>query len=51
MQIAYGTDNGVYFSDLRDRSKEPVQVLSLLDVMQVDILEEYELLVVLSGEP
>ncbi|KAG9019185.1 RHO1 GDP-GTP exchange protein 2 [Tulasnella sp. 427] len=47
-QIAYGTDNGVYFSDLRDRSRDPVHVLALLDVMQVDILEEYELLVVLS---
>ncbi|KAG8904138.1 RHO1 GDP-GTP exchange protein 2, partial [Tulasnella sp. 403] len=48
MQIAYGTDTGVYFSNLRDPSKEPVQVLALLDVMQVDVLEEYELLVVLS---
>ncbi|KIO19426.1 hypothetical protein M407DRAFT_16121 [Tulasnella calospora MUT 4182] len=47
-QLAYGTDNGVYFSDLRDRSREPVHVLALLDVMQVDVLEEYELLVVLS---
>lgn len=47
--MAYGTDNGVYFSDLRDRTKEPVHVLALLDVMQVDVLEEYELLIVLSG--
>ncbi|KAG8914297.1 RHO1 GDP-GTP exchange protein 2 [Tulasnella sp. 408] len=47
-QIAYATDNGVYFSDLRDRSRPPVHVLALLDVMQVDVLEEYELLVVLS---
>lgn len=49
MQIAFGTDTGVYFTDLRDRSRGPVQVLALLDVMQVDVLEEYELLVVLSG--
>lgn len=49
MQIAYGTDTGVYFSDLRDRSRNPVQVLALPDIIQVDVLEEYELLVVLSG--
>ncbi|KAG9032105.1 RHO1 GDP-GTP exchange protein 2 [Tulasnella sp. JGI-2019a] len=48
MQVAYGTDTGVYFSDLRDRSKNPVQVLALPDIIQVDVLEEYELLVVLS---
>ncbi|KAG8911710.1 RHO1 GDP-GTP exchange protein 2 [Tulasnella sp. 417] len=47
-RIAYGTENGVYFSDLRDRSREPVQVLALQYVMQIDILEEYGLLVVLS---
>ncbi|KAG8910868.1 RHO1 GDP-GTP exchange protein 2 [Tulasnella sp. 417] len=47
-RIAYGTENGVYFSDLRDRSREPVQVLALQYVMQLDILEEYGLLVALS---
>ncbi|KAG8926246.1 RHO1 GDP-GTP exchange protein 2 [Tulasnella sp. 418] len=47
-QIVYGTDNGVYFSDLTDRSKEPVHVLALLDVSQVDVIEEHELLIVLS---
>ncbi|KAG8882288.1 RHO1 GDP-GTP exchange protein 2 [Tulasnella sp. 332] len=48
MQVAYGTDTGVYFSDLKDRSKNPIQVLALPDIIQVDVLEEYELLVVLS---
>ncbi|KAG8900412.1 RHO1 GDP-GTP exchange protein 2 [Tulasnella sp. 408] len=48
-QIAYGTESGVYLSDLSNRSRPPVYVLALLDVMQVDVLEEYRLLVVLSG--
>jgi RHO1 GDP-GTP exchange protein 1/2 len=45
--MVYGTDDGVYLSDTRTR--EPVKVLALLDVTQVDVLEEYQLLVVLSG--
>lgn len=50
-KIAYGTDEGVYFADLRDHASEPVKVLSIADVTQVDILEEYQLLVVLAGTP
>ncbi|KAJ7203954.1 CNH domain-containing protein [Mycena haematopus] len=47
-RIVYGTDDGVYISDLRDISKDPVKVLALLDVCQVDVLEDYQLLIVLS---
>ncbi|KAJ7734383.1 CNH-domain-containing protein [Mycena olivaceomarginata] len=47
-RIVYGTDDGVYISDLRDISKDPVKVLALLDVGQVDVLEDYQLLIVLS---
>ena len=47
-QIAYGTDNGVYFGDMRG-TREPIHVLALPDVTQVDVLQEYDLLVVLSG--
>ncbi|KAG8901264.1 RHO1 GDP-GTP exchange protein 2, partial [Tulasnella sp. 408] len=47
-QIAFGADNGVYFADLQDRSRPPVHVLALPGVTQVDVLEEYKLLVVLS---
>ncbi|KAL4061872.1 CNH-domain-containing protein [Scleroderma citrinum] len=46
--IAYGTDDGVYLSDLREPNREPVKVLALLDVSQVDVLEDYQLLIVLS---
>jgi len=48
-RIAYGTDDGVYFSDFRENGREPVKVLALLEVTQVDILEEYQLLVILTG--
>ncbi|KAJ6581904.1 RhoGEF Rgf2 [Mycena capillaripes] len=47
-RIVYGTDDGVYISDLRDISRDPVKVLALLDVSQVDVLEDYQLLIVLS---
>lgn len=45
----YGTDDGVYISDLMV-NREPVKVLGLLEVAQVDVLEDYQLLIVLSGE-
>ena len=49
-RAVYGTDDGVYLSDLRERNREPVKVLALKDVSQLDVLEEYQLLIVLSGE-
>jgi hypothetical protein len=45
----YGTDDGVYLSDFRERNRDPVKVLGLREVLQVDVLEDYQLLVVLSG--
>ncbi|RDB23306.1 Rho1 guanine nucleotide exchange factor 1 [Hypsizygus marmoreus] len=47
-KIVYGTNDGVYISDLRESNREPVRVLALLDVLQVDVLEDYQLLIVLS---
>jgi hypothetical protein len=46
----YGTNDGVYISDLRETNKDPTRVLALLDVEQVDVLEDYQLLIVLSGK-
>jgi hypothetical protein len=48
-KVAYGTFDGVYFQDLRERDREPIKVLALTDVAQVDVLDEYGLLIVLSG--
>jgi hypothetical protein len=49
-KVVYGTDDGVYISDLREPGRDPVKVLSLLEVSQVDVLEDYQLMIVLSGE-
>ena len=48
-RVAYGTNDGVYFSNLRDPNAQPMRVLPLMDVTQIDILEEFQLLIVLSG--
>ena len=47
--MVYGTDDGVYLSNLMERNREPVKVLALKYVAQVDVLEDYQLLIVLSG--
>ncbi|KAI0306077.1 CNH domain-containing protein [Multifurca ochricompacta] len=47
-KVAYGTFDGVYFQDLREPSREPIKVLALTDVAQVDVLDDYGLLIVLS---
>jgi hypothetical protein len=36
---------------LSEQRQEPVKVLALLDIVQMDILEDYQLLIVLSGKP
>ncbi|EIW71826.1 hypothetical protein TREMEDRAFT_28347 [Tremella mesenterica DSM 1558] len=47
-RIIYGTDEGVYFSNSREEKlREPVKVINLLDVTQVDVIEEFQLLIVL----
>ncbi|KZT27934.1 CNH-domain-containing protein [Neolentinus lepideus HHB14362 ss-1] len=46
-RFVFGTDDGVYMSNL-ETVQDPVKVLALLDVSQIDVLEEYQLLLVLS---
>lgn len=50
-RMVYGTDNGVYLSDLRDNARVPVKVISVPNVTQLDVLEEHGILVVLAGSP
>ncbi|KAJ9123210.1 hypothetical protein QFC22_001404 [Naganishia vaughanmartiniae] len=48
-RIIYGTDEGVFFSNLRDeRLRVPAKVVAIPDVTQVDVLEEFQLLIVLA---
>lgn len=49
-KIVYGTADGIYLSEIQDINRDPVKVVAILDVTQVDVLEEYQLLVVLAGE-
>lgn len=47
----YGTDTGVYVSDRRPKSADarPKRVLDINNVTQIDVLEEYQLLLVLAA--
>jgi hypothetical protein len=50
-KLIYGTDSGVYVSDRKSKDKEapPKRVIDVQNVTQVDVLEEYQLLLVLSN--
>ena len=52
-KLAYGTDNGIYVSDRRPNSNTkttPIRVHPLANVTQIDVLEEYGLLLVLCDK-
>ncbi|CEJ82850.1 Putative Rho-guanyl nucleotide exchange factor [[Torrubiella] hemipterigena] len=49
-KLLYGTDNGVYISDRKNKDQIPRRVLETTNVAQIDILEEYQLLLVLSNK-
>ena len=48
--MIYGTDSGIFVSDRRpkDVNVKPLRVLDAANVTQIDVLEEYQLLLVLS---
>ncbi|EHL00196.1 putative Rho1 guanine nucleotide exchange factor 1 [Glarea lozoyensis 74030] len=45
-KLIYGTDSGIFVSDRRakDQAAKPVRVLDATSVTQIDVLEEYQLL-------
>ncbi|CAG8958638.1 hypothetical protein HYFRA_00009955 [Hymenoscyphus fraxineus] len=49
-KLIYGTDSGIFVSDRRakDQAAKPIRVLEATSVTQIDVLEEYQLLLVLS---
>lgn len=49
-RMVYGTENGVYLADLRDKAKVPVKVISVPNVTQLDVLEEQGILIVLADK-
>jgi RHO1 GDP-GTP exchange protein 1/2 len=51
-KLIYGTDNGIYTADRwpKDKSVKPRRILDATQVTQIDTLEEYRLLLVLSNK-
>ncbi|KAL1872290.1 hypothetical protein VTK73DRAFT_1672 [Phialemonium thermophilum] len=50
-KLVYGTDNGIYVSDrkAKDKNQTPKRVIEAQNVTQIDVLEEYQLVLVLSN--
>jgi RHO1 GDP-GTP exchange protein 1/2 len=51
-KLIYGTDSGIYIADRwpKDKSARPKRILDANQVTQIDALEEYRLLIVLSNK-
>ena len=51
-KLVYGTDSGIYLSDRwpKEKSARPKRILDANQVTQIDTLEEYQLLLVLSNK-
>ncbi|KAK5656198.1 hypothetical protein OQA88_4959 [Cercophora sp. LCS_1] len=51
-KLIYGTDGGIYVSDRKSKDKDapPKRVIDVQNVTQVDVLEEYQLVLVLSNK-
>ncbi|KZF22985.1 CNH-domain-containing protein [Xylona heveae TC161] len=51
-KLVFGTDNGIYLSDRKPKEvgARPKRVLDVSNVTQIDVLEEYQLLLVLSNK-
>ena len=49
-KLVFGTDTGIYVSDRKPKSQaaRPKRVLDITNVTQIDVLEEYQLLLVLA---
>ncbi|KAI4166315.1 MAG: hypothetical protein LQ342_000205 [Letrouitia transgressa] len=51
-KLVYGTDSGIYVSDRRQKAADskPKRVLDISSVTQIDVMEEYQLLLVLASK-
>ncbi|KAI1486633.1 CNH domain-containing protein [Biscogniauxia mediterranea] len=49
-KLIYATDHGIYVSDRKVKDQSPKRVIEAQHVTQVDVLEEYGLLLVLSNK-
>lgn len=49
-KLVYGTDSGIYVSDRKNKEAPPKRVIEAQNVTQIDVLEEYGLLLILSNK-
>ncbi|ETS84980.1 hypothetical protein PFICI_03005 [Pestalotiopsis fici W106-1] len=49
-KLIYGTDTGIYVSDRKNKDAAPRRVIEVQSVTQVDVLEEYGLLLILCNK-
>ncbi|KAH6651857.1 CNH domain-containing protein [Truncatella angustata] len=49
-KLIYGTDQGIYVSDRKNKDATPRRVIDVPSVTQVDVLEEYGLLLILCNK-
>jgi RHO1 GDP-GTP exchange protein 1/2 len=49
-KLIYGTDTGIYVSDRKNKDAPPRRVIEVQSVTQVDVLEEYGLLLILCNK-
>ena len=49
-KLLYGTNNGIYLSERKNKDQIPRRVLEPTNVTQIELLEEYSLLLVLSNK-
>ncbi|KAL9596278.1 MAG: hypothetical protein Q9219_005908 [cf. Caloplaca sp. 3 TL-2023] len=51
-KLVYGTDHGIFISDRRQKAAEsrPRKVVEISSVTQVDVMEEYQLLLILANK-
>lgn len=49
-RVIYGSMHGVFLSELRKDARPPTKVLPLMDVTQIEVLEEYQILLILADK-
>ncbi|CAH0039211.1 unnamed protein product [Clonostachys solani] len=49
-KLLYGTDSGIYVSERKNKEQAPRRVIEIASVTQIDVLEEYQLLLVISNK-
>lgn len=49
-QVFFAKEDGVYLSDMCDRSRAPSLLLPLIGITQIDLLEDYQILLVLAEQ-